>query len=1660
MDQLLQVAERSAASLDKVTASLDAFSKTATSISGSVESGFRGLGAAMTEMTTAVNNLGPKLDTGFTTLAARVSNVQGGLTRVANLLTKIHEEGGTGFAAGAQGLDRYSAAIDQAKVKLERLKAEQARAGEYVPKPEAGPFTMSQMFPTLESWNKVVENMEKSYGKTYTELFSQTGSLEKIDLARLLTSSYDADEKSVKKYLDALSKVHDAERELVALTNVEADARERAALAAQKHAVAVTPEATVPGPATAPAAAAPASTSTLVGEARELTEELVRLQALRFQPLGASLMTNVRNRLTESTLAAKELQAEFVKLHAMMTTGMVPAEPAMPGRRTNVSYWAEQAGAGAATTVGTTTQVAAEQFDAIPESAQRAVERIIVLFEKLYHRLVGGSIVPDTVREINFWLLRIGEGESISGITRIGDKFLEVQERINNLTMMQARQPGGTLPRLEEQYPQWAASLDVEMKRRLEAMVIARDQMRAALQQAGPTQWQMIDMPEGYGRGQVPAAPQTALRLQEEQVAKLKASLAGLGTSEQQVADLMDRVYQAMEKQSRAGKRKEDIMRGLARGTTSVGDAEKQLQEATEQATRHTEGATGKVINLSSRFMRHLTWIAQGALIWGGYRQLRELVDTYVTAFSEIEQQAARTAFVVESTTESMIDAQRNAASEIVQYGAKPTEAAGAVTTAVRFGVEPGVVLEYAAQLAMVAKGELDVAQATEALLSINRQWNIDAEDTSQVLDVLATMYAEVPGSMKDFIALMQEGPGMARQMGQAFEENMLMVARAMTYLPSQTPSGVSSLMERMMSRMYQQDVARKLAQKYDISVFDPETGGRRAGAEVLGEVAEAYRTITSESERAALAELVAGTRQGKAWADAMIILQNYESIMSGTQTTLREFGDLSDNVLDTHQTKVDQLTAAWQLFQQTVGEGGVVSALDTMLGTLTTMLTTTTAIVEQMGLLAGLKFVVDTKRFGVGGALTRAQEGPEADFIKWLSDIMNLTPKKEPGDYGEQSRAWMWRESTREAGREFKQDVDGAGSDFKKNVEGAADALLTTMLSTGWTPPTSIVDLTGPEKDPYTTAQVEAAIQQSRADTARMIESYQGFLASSGMGPEMIELALANFMDKLSMQLQFYRMPGGAIKLMEGRDLLFYLSQIEENTRPLQGVWNVPEGMRVWVPIESTFYGEGMKKGGKPEDTVTLDSSAFDAASNRFASAVDAFSRSPYSDMAKDMTGLIDNFLKGLKPFISMTEGAVDWNPLVTTLAGMQESITRIARMADFAQGVKESLGFLSEFQGNLATVLGNMGLPPDAFGVSGTLESITSIVSTVAAQFLGKFGFHPETGAAAPFIDEATLLLFSDAGENLYTSSGDLHGASSRLDEVLAQFFPTTTRDERPPEERPLRPEQWEPAPAKGPYLVPPVGGPSGQEYVMDKLLEVLNLLAQKLGIETGPASKVPGMENQAPVLLSDAGKSLLSAGTELSAVAAKLGPYLPNITKDKVPEDKALTPSQWQPAEPMFDPTGLLQSILLSIKPAMNLVPFLYALLGGERDEGLNTKSTSNLPSEKGQQLPVPMPIKAGEPLGVVFPQNLIAQGVQLGVVGAGIPTAVLGISMAMSSLAGINSMQLVYLMEIARNTATAPTINVNVTGGEATVSSDVAEDLYKEWAMSPGTYEWAR
>ena len=1226
-DSLVQKSSEADGALDRIIESLTRLEEHLANLN---KTGSSGLGA--------LAGVAEIVATGLDKISTQLSGVLGRLTRLVTLTEEMATASASSWGQGATAAERYSDRIAGATLRISELRSEAARLS-MQPEPfSGGDFTIGELLPDLDAYQDALANLsELEYAAGATRDPSRQ--------AQLLVAAYAETDANVRKYLDTLRQVEKEEAGIVALTDLEAKAREQARAAAQEqaqqmpeHALAsfFTERETTPWSEKFGLGDMTGFEQSLLrtltifdqlrGTAREnqvgfseLIQTLETLASMRFQPLGNSIL-QIRRRVDESTASTRLLIQELELLRGMEVGVARPTQA--PGvdvaPQTSAGYWAEQAGAPYAEIASTISDIGPminAAFERSHEGAERAAGRIEQILLWLKQRAVGGSIIPDMVRDINMWLEQIGGHGALRGVDEVGQKMLDVQREIQQALLLET----GGLPG----YEQSDEIIELMLRPYREALEAGLPQIQEVMAQASSEQWQMLRAPTGQ---MVPVPPEFVMTLGAKELAQSKDQLESLTSSEEELSAAAHRVATSLWDQAKVARTKGDILRDLRRGTISAAQADEELAKMNKQ----TQSQMEKTSVLANRFMRHITWIFQGMIIWGGVRAFQDMVRNFNEAFTEIETSAAHAAFIVESSTERMMAAQKEYAMAAVQYGAKPGEAAPVLPLAERYGMADPRVAELSAQLALVSDEEMSMADAATYLMSVMRQWNITLDDSNRVLDTLATMYATTPGSMKEFLDLMREGPALAEQMGQSFEENMLLISRAMSFLPGRTATTVSGTMGRLLTRVYRQDAARQLAQQYGISVFDQETLARRPGLEILDDIAQKFREIGSESEKAALAELVAGSRQGQAWRDAYVMLENWSDGIRDAQTELRNFDSLVDEVAGTHGAAVDEMTASWDLLWQAIGQStGAIQFFDDVSRNLAEGWQESIDVMDVRALLRerGLyysdvapKYEAETGREAwVQGA---RYPTPTEDFRRWVEEYLRrlFEPdgRSARGGRGYASAArgrgletfGEFRESVLESGASLKTSVEEAATAFNQEVTDTADTvrktLLTAMIGTGWTPGTGIVDLSE-----YSMGQINAAMKQSGIDTQRMISAYRQFLQDEGFGAEAIEKAMVEFTNKLMLQMQFFRLPGNQIRLMEGRDLLFYLSQIEENTRPLEGIWNVPEGMRVWVPIESTFYGEWRQRqeeAGEEAQSVTLDASGFNAAVGTFGAHVDTF--------------------------------------------------------------------------------------------------------------------------------------------------------------------------------------------------------------------------------------------------------------------------------------------------------------------------------------------------------------------------------------------------------------------------------------------------------------------
>jgi TP901 family phage tail tape measure protein len=1005
--------------------------------------------------------------------------------------------------------------------------------------------------------------------------------------------------------------------------------------------------------------------------------------------------------------------------------------------------------------------IASSTFMSIGSSAREAAKLTYNEFEKLSKGLVGGSVIPDMVRDINRWLAQIHASPEVLAeleamARQIRSTFTVPPDMAQQGVGVAYGTRGGFPDYIQGQQTGWDPSIR-QVRSHATGRTVGRQQFirdtfieELAEQRAMESimGWEDYDPELLAGmRGWRPEPPPAPL--------PQPYATGGLtGATEEYIGgDLAQRVETFREEFDRLGKSGE-VVSGVMRDTTRTLDGQgktisrvtretetysntgrrvvrtfRDVGDAAEKSGRQTQRAS----LFSNRFFRHLVWIGQGIFIWQGIQAIQDFGREVVTTFSEMEQAASRTAFVMDSTTQQIMLSQREMNVGISQFGVTSPQGAQAQLTMARYGVQDPEFARDAARLAQV--GQMEMGQATEYLLSVQRQWNLELGDTGMILDTLATMYATAPRSMEEFLEMMRQGPALAGQMGLSFQEYMTTMARAMSFLPEQAPSAVSGLLGRLFARIYQGDTAKHLASDYGVGVFDPQTLERRPGLDVLDDIAKAYQGISSEAEKAALAELVAGARQGQSWQQAKVLLDNWTVGIREAETALRDFDQLSSNVMDTHKGAVDELTGSFSGLVAEIGAAsGVVEYLDESL----------------RGLATGARFITDIS-IALGGITQtdlmvflglRGMGLSSADAIntilstgapRGINKALNLPGAGAAGITGTAAAAASGAATVGTGvGGDFGATVNIAGQEFYNSVTDAADdfekTLLETMLATGWTPSPSVVDVSE-----YSTSEINQALAESSVDTERMISAYRSFLErSTDLDATGIQKAMDNFTQKLLLQLQFFRLPGGEIRLMEGRDLLFYLSQIEENTRPLEGIWNVPEGMRVWVPIESTFYGDWRDKQEEAGagDEVTLDSSAFDAATRGFANSVSelGMTSAVWREAAMELRQAIVERAVAMQQDVRVPEYGYPYSPMFDEQV-MTPDPYRPQWLVDMEHGFRELGNTVAQFTGatdrltgwiDVVTTyreqVGGVGDPgdPEYPGTSSALNNLTTMLGT----------------------------------------------------------------------------------------------------------------------------------------------------------------------------------------------------------------------------------------------------------------------------------------------------------------------------------------------------------
>lgn len=317
---------------------------------------------------------------------------------------------------------------------------------------------------------------------------------------------------------------------------------------------------------------------------------------------------------------------------------------------------------------------------------------------------------------------------------------------------------------------------------------------------------------------------------------------------------------------------------------------------------------------------------------------LRALGQVYQNV-KEIDAAMTELKIVTKSTADQMDRAAKNISKSAREIGTGIADLTKSTTVYARLGYDLKDAQELAEKTTIYAKvAGVNVNEATTNITGIIKAFNIGAEGLEAVLDQLIYVGNKFPISQAEIGEAMNNAASSLAANGNSLQESIAIVSAANTTLQNVSKSSTAvrtiaarisastSELEELGENIDDMETFPNLAKKmrgYGVEITGAN-GQLLSTYEILGRIAGQWENL-DQNERAAIATMVAGTRQQAAFYSIMQNWGDAQSIVSQEGDAVGSLMDAQATRLDSIEGKLEQLKATWESFSENILNSGIV---------------------------------------------------------------------------------------------------------------------------------------------------------------------------------------------------------------------------------------------------------------------------------------------------------------------------------------------------------------------------------------------------------------------------------------------------------------------------------------------------------------------------------------------------------------------------------------------------------------------------------------------------------------------------------------------------------------------------------------------------------------
>lgn len=405
---------------------------------------------------------------------------------------------------------------------------------------------------------------------------------------------------------------------------------------------------------------------------------------------------------------------------------------------------------------------------------------------------------------------------------------------------------------------------------------------------------------------------------------KIKVTISDASLKKiKELNDLLNKT-EALNKYTSGLKNIQETMKSYEKIASKVVTASKNAVTATDNIGKAAKSAEPKVKSFGDKaadaFKKFSLWSAVSSIFYQVVNAVKGLVNTAIeldSAFTELQKVTDLTMDDFDELTEKAY----GLGSEVAKT---TTEAVNAMTEFAKAGYSVEESTDILAKNALmwtnIADGTVDASESANMIISVMKAFNIEAENTTHIIDALNEVSNNFAVSSGDLSNSLTKSSAVLANAGVTFEEQLGLITSGTEILRNANivSNGLKTISLRLQGMEEDGEAVDGLSAKLeaDFNKLGLTLYGSnyelKSTYEILGDLASVYPTLT-EAEKAYYTELIAGKNRAQV---AAAILNNFNTALKATETAYNSTGSAAAEnakVMESLNGRIKILKAEWE---------------------------------------------------------------------------------------------------------------------------------------------------------------------------------------------------------------------------------------------------------------------------------------------------------------------------------------------------------------------------------------------------------------------------------------------------------------------------------------------------------------------------------------------------------------------------------------------------------------------------------------------------------------------------------------------------------------------------------------------------------------------------